>query len=497
MDIFVPIQLDRASKTPLYIQIYENLVELIENKTFLQGERLPPIRQMADFFNVNTVTIVSAYKRLEKRGYVNSRVGSGTYVCFTNEGEDSEGLIASKRYTGFPEEVVESIHAENNQLVKFDFAGASISPEYFPVKDFKEVVNEILDRDGGYALKYHESSGYQPFRESIKDFMEKQHDLSVPLGEIQIVSGAQQGIDILAKTLLGYRDMVYVEAPTYPGAVNAFRSRDARIIEINMREDGIDLDQFKKNLIQNPPKLFYTMPVFQNPTGYSYSSEKKKELIALSKEYDFYIIEDDHISDLYYEKKPTLLKAFDDSGKVFYIKSFSKLFLPGLRIAFMWVPQLHFDRTALAKYSSDISSSGFSQRVMDLFLRKSLWSKHVNRLQKVFHEKWLKVKQSLEKYMPSNVKFHYPQGGHFFWILLPQDLYSMNLYHEIAKAGISVMPGDLFFMSRRPSAGFRLSTAQIPLEKIEKGIALLAKNIVHLIENPHRIFKGPNDRPLL
>jgi 2-aminoadipate transaminase len=346
-------------------------------------------------------------------------------------------------------------------------------------------------------LEYQKSSGYQPLRESIKSFMEAQHGLSVPLEEIQIVSGAQQGIDILAKAFLNYQDVVYVEAPTYPGAVNAFKSRGARIVEINMQEDGVDLDDLKKNIIKNPPKLFYSMPVFQNPTGHSYSPEKKKELIALSKKYDFYIIEDDHISDLYYDEKPTLLKALDDSDKVFYIKSFSKLFLPGLRMAFLWVPKRHFDKTALAKYSSDISSSGLSQRVMDMFLRKGLWSEHVNRLRKIFYEKWQKTGQSLEKYMPESVKYYCPQGGHFFWIELPKGLYSMNLYHETVKNGVSIMPGDLFFMSQTPSEGFRLSIAQILARDIEEGIALLAESIERLINNPHGVFQGPGDRPLL
>ncbi len=497
MDKFVSIHLDRSHEPPLYMQIYQGLVKLIENKTLATGEKLPSIRRMASFFNVNTVTVVSAYKQLEDQGYVKSRVGSGTYVRFPSKKTDSQELKGSEKLTGFPEEAVESIHTRDGNLIKFDFAGASISPKYFPVKDFKEVVNEILNRDGGYALEYQESSGYQPLRESIKDFMEMQHNLSVPLEEIQIVSGAQQGIDILAKTFLGYRDVVYVEAPTYPGAVNAFKSRDAHIVEINMQQDGVDLNDFKKNIIKNPPKLFYTMPVFQNPTGHSYSPEKKKELIALSKEYDFYIVEDDHISDLYYDEKPTLLKALDDADKVFYIKSFSKLFLPGLRMAFLWIPQCHFDKTALAKYSSDISSSGFSQRAMDLFLRKSLWSEHVSRLQKIFYEKWQKTRQSLENYMPKSVKFYCPNGGHFFWIELPQGLYSMNLYHETSKKGVSIMPGDLFFMSQRPSEGFRLSIAQISARDIEEGIALLAESIIRLIENPHGVFQGPGARPLL
>lgn len=497
MDKFVSIHLDRSYKSPLYMQIYEGLADLIEKGIIPPGEKLPPIRRMASFFNVNTVTVVNAYKQLEAQGYVESRVGSGTYARFSSGKTGHEEFKGPEEIIGFPEESAESMYTNNDSLIKFDFAGASISPKYFPVKDFKEVINEILDRDGGYALEYQESSGYQPLRESIKGFMELQHDLSVPLEEIQIVSGAQQGIDILAKAFLNYGDMVYVEAPTYPGAINAFKSRDARIVEINMEQDGVDLDDLKKDIKQNPPKLFYTMPVFQNPTGYSYSPEKKKELLALSKEYDFYIIEDDHISDLYYDEKPTLLKALDDADKVFYIKSFSKLFLPGLRMAFLWVPRCHFDKTALAKYSSDISSSGFSQRAMDLFLRKSLWSEHVNRLRKIFYEKWQKTRQALEKYMPASVKYYCPQGGHFFWIQLPEGLYSMNLYHETLKKGVSIMPGDLFFMSQKPSQGFRLSIAQISASDIEEGIALLAESITHMIDNPHVIFQGPGDRPLL
>ncbi len=498
MDKYVSIQLDRDIEKPLYIQIYEGLIKLIEDGFITTEEKLPPIRRMASFFNVNTVTVVNAYKQLEAMGYVESRVGSGTYVCYKHEKTEQERFSGYREVaTGFPEESSESIHIKGDGSVRFDFASASISPEYFPVKDFKQVINEIMDRDGGYALEYQESSGYQPLRESVKRFMKLQHNLTVPFDEIQIVSGAQQGIDILAKAFLNYRDVVYVEAPTYPGAVNAFKSRDAHIVEINILEDGVDLEDLKKNIKQNPPKLFYTMPVFQNPTGHSYSLEKKRELLALSKEHDFYIIEDDHISDLYYDEKPTLLKSLDNDGKVFYIKSFSKLFLPGLRMAFLWIPQHHFDKTALAKYSSDISSSGLSQRAMDLFLKKGLWSDYVKYLQGIFYEKWQKTKQALGKYMPESVKYYIPQGGHFFWIQLPKGLYAMNLYNEALKKGISIMPGDIFYVSQRPSQSFRLSIAQISTPDIEDGIALLAESIMRLIDNPHGVFSDPDNRPLL
>ena len=142
------------------------------------------------------------------------------------------------------------------------------------------MINEVLDRDGGYALEYQESTGYQPLRESVKNFMESQHNLDIPLDEIQIVSGAQQGIDILAKTFLDYKDVVYVEAPTYPGAVNAFKSRGAHVVEINMQEDGVDLEDLKKKIKENPPKLFYTMPFSKIPQVIPIAL-KKKELCSL------------------------------------------------------------------------------------------------------------------------------------------------------------------------------------------------------------------------
>lgn len=278
MNRFVSIQIDRNVEKPLYIQIFEGLTKLIEEGTIASGEKLPPIRRMASFFNVNAVTVVNAYKQLENLGYVDSRVGSGTYVRFSPERVESEDSNVFEEVSGFSEEALESIHFKGDVSIRFDFASASIPPNYFPVKDFRNVINEVLDRDGGYALEYQESSGYQPLRESIKSFMEIQHDLKVPLDEIQIISGAQQGIDILAKAFINYRDVVFVEAPTYPGAVNAFKSRGAHIIEINMSEDGVDLKDLKENIKKNPPKLFYTMPVFQNPTGHSYSYKKRKSL---------------------------------------------------------------------------------------------------------------------------------------------------------------------------------------------------------------------------
>jgi 2-aminoadipate transaminase len=239
------------------------------------------------------------------------------------------------------------------------------------------------------------------------------------------------------------------------------------------------------------------MPVFQNPTGHSYSLKKKKELIELSIEHNFYIIEDDYISDLYYNEKPTLLKSLDNQGKVFYIKSFSKPFLPGLRMAFLWIPEQYFIKTAQAKYSSDISSSGLSQRALDLFLKKGLWSDYIKSLRGVFYEKWQETQWALSKYMPESVKCYRPQGGYFFWVQLPKGHYAMNLYNKALKKGVLIMPGDIFYVNQRPSECFRLSFAQIQASDIEEGITLLAESVNRLIDNSHGVFHDPDHPPLL
>ncbi|WP_422446381.1 PLP-dependent aminotransferase family protein [Thermoanaerobacterium sp. DL9XJH110] len=524
MHRFVSIQLDRNLDKPLYIQLYEGIIDLISQGKLSPEEKLPPIRKLAALLKVNSVTVVNAYRLLEKEGYAVSKVGSGTYVspAIISAGRPALKLQPHSRGAGTPDIDPRSkaLNPKNAPFstggpdgslgfsgaerqnpgarVRFDFGSAAISPEFFPVDDFKEVLNEVLDRDGGYAFDYQESMGYPPLRQSIRDFIFKEYGIEMPVDGIQVVSGAQQGIDIIAKAFLNFQDTVFVEAPTYTGAIDAFRSRGARIVEIPMERDGVNLDEFVSKLKNRPPKLFYTMPNFHNPTGRSYSAQKKKELLALTSEYDFLIVEDDHMNDLYFAKKPEPLKALDRSGRVLYIKSFSKLFMPGLRLAFIASPEGFAGRITDAKYSSDISSSGLTQRALDLFFRKSLWTGHVNRIRKAFREKWQIMKYALEEYLPGCIEYTDPGGGLFFWLVLPRGYYSMNLYTEALKRGLLIMPGDLFYADRRPSQGFRLSFAEISPEDIQGGIKLLSEIISDFLEEYSLSpIRGTGYRPLL
>lgn len=359
-----------------------------------------------------------------------------------------------------------------------NFSSVSPTPEIFPIEEFKESLIEVLDRDKGKAFMYPEINGYEPFRESISHFLYENYNMNVNKEQILVISGGQQGIDIITKTLINQGDYIFVENPTYSAAIAAFKSRGAKIIGIPMLEDGIDFDVLDKYLKRFNPKLLYMMTNYHSPTTYSYSDEKKKKLIELSEKYDFFIIEDDFLTDLSYGDKKLPLKSMDSLDKVIYIKSFSKIFMPGVRIGFMTVPKKLFPSIIKAKHTTDISSSGFFQRAFDLYLKKGLWKSHIKTVRKVYSEKYNNMVQELKKLNKYGLSFVEPKGGLSIWIRLPEDIDSVDLYKECTENGVSLVPGKIFFIDDNIYTNYiRLSFGAVSKEEIISGIQVIENSL--------------------
>ncbi len=474
VDLIESIQLNKQSDQPLYLQLYGKLQKLIENKQLHADYKLPPIRKLAEQLGVNSITVVNAYKLLEQNNYVYSKVGSGTYVA-----ELKAGIKMNA------EELTDELQPEELKLMDqgqirigpntINFASATPTPELFPVEDFKNVLNEVLERDKGFAFGYQESQGFYPLRESIAVYL-RDFGSSIDPGDIQIISGAQQGIDILAKALLNFGDYLVVESPTYTGAIAAFKSRGAQIIEVPIEQDGINIDLLEDKLKKHHPRFIYVMPHFQNPTGYSYSYVKKRVLLELANRYDTLIIEDDYLSELDYSGQELApLKALDEQNRVIYIKSFSKIFMPGLRLAFLSVPQTIYGEVLAAKHTSDISTSGLIQRAFDLYLRKGIWQKHIMYMREIYQERYNAMAQALQSYLPREIEFYLPGGGLTFWLALPQGCSAQELYLECARRDVLFVPGSVFYPTSRSSKYFRLSFAAVYPEAIEDGIRIIGK----------------------
>lgn len=475
------IRLDKSNSKYLYLQVFDEIKKLIESNSIKPHTKLPTIRYLANKLGVNNSTIVNAYNQLEAKGYIYKKIGSGTFIQDISSKEVKRLILDEE--TNMNMGILNFDADYNNEKKVINFASTSPMPDLFPIDDFKVVLNEVLDRDKGRAFTYQESQGYLNLRKAICDYLSS-FNIMASEKNIHIISGAQQGIDILSKALIEFGNIVFTENPTYTGAIAVFKSRSARIVEIPINRDGIDLIDLEYKLRSFRPKFIYVMPNFQNPTGYSYSITKMKKLIELAKMHNFYIIEDDYISDLHsLHQSRVTLKSLDTVDKVIYIKSFSKIFMPGLRLAFMIIPQAIYNEVISAKHISDISTSGLIQRAFHLYLDKKIWQKHIEQVSTIYTKRYNTIVKSIRKHMPKQVKYILPEGGLNFWFSLPNGYSANELYKLCYRNDITIAPGSLFDIWQRDTRYFRLSIASVHNDEIDIGIAKLSQVINYFLKN--------------
>ncbi|MBD7915518.1 PLP-dependent aminotransferase family protein [Clostridium sp. Sa3CUN1] len=453
---------------PKYIEIANHLKQLIDSKKIKDGEKLPTIRELSSNLEVNKVTIVNAYKKLQTDGYAYQKVGSGTYAK-RKESISSFNREYSKIFKNLSSDDFEKI---------IDFTGETNSDVYFPMDDFKNVINKVLDRDGANALIIKESLGYENLRKTINNsFWENKIDLN----NILIVSGAQQGIDIAAKAIVNINDNVIVEKPTYGGAISVFKWRRANIFEVELEKDGINLIAFEEILKKNNIRCFYTMSYFHNPTGISYSLEKKLKLLELANKYDFYIIEDDYLSELIYSEdiRHEPLKSLDKYERVIYIKSFSKVFLPGIRLGYMITPSSFTESIQRSKINTDIATSSLMQRALELYISEGFWKKNIEYQKNIYKEKYLLMKELINRELGDNVNYIDPLGGLYINLEIKnKDITSKELFYKLKEKNLYITPGVIFFRdSISGEEFFRISFSQASKEKIIKGIELIKEEL--------------------
>lgn len=444
-----------------YLIIYDNIKSLIENGKISEGEKLPTIRELSDFLEVNKVTVINAYKKLVQEGYAYQAQGSGTYAknkdvgkSFKHDYNDLFRKIASGDLKNW-----------------IDFTGETTSANFFQVEKLKKVLDNVLVRDGVEALMYSDPLGYLELRRSInEEFWNGKNNLD----NILIISGAQQGIDIVGKSLVNINDNIVIERPTYGGALLVFKLRRANILEIPMEKDGPNIEKFENLLKRNKIKCFYTMSYFQNPTGISCSLEKKKRIIELAHKYDFYILEDDYLSELVYSNDLEYIPYRSlDSERVIYIKSFSKIFLPGIRMGYLIAPDKFKEEFQALKFNSDIATSSLMQRALQDYIAKGYWKEHIERLNEEYSKRYNFIKELIDNKLGDMVSYREPKGGLNLFLNINKniDITSKKLFYELKDRQTIITPGSIFF--KNPNDGdksFRIGFSQIDYSKIEKGI---------------------------
>ncbi|WP_300347317.1 PLP-dependent aminotransferase family protein [Clostridium sp.] len=453
-----------------YLVVYEKIKSLIENNELEEGEKLPTIRALSEYLGINKITVINAYKKLSQEGYAYQSQGSGTYAK------------NKEVYRSFKQDYNEIFRKIASGDLKnwIDFTGETTSANFFQVEKLKKALDDVLERDGVEALIYSDPLGYLNLRKSINDeFWKGENNLD----NILIISGAQQGIDIVGKSLVNVNDNIVVERPTYGGALLVFKLRKANILEIPMESDGPNIEKFELLLRSNKIKCFYTMSYFQNPTGISCSLEKKKRIIELAYKYDFYILEDDYLSELVYSDDLVYAPYRSlDSERVIYIKSFSKIFLPGIRMGYLIAPDKFKEEFQALKVNTDIATSSLMQRALQEYIDKGYWKEHIEILNREYSERYNYIKKLIHDKLGKMVSFQEPKGGLNIFLKINKnvDITSKELFYKLKDRQTIITPGNIFF--KNPNDGdksFRIGFSQIDYSKIERGI-----------DNIHDVLKG-------
>ena len=481
------IPLDRQGPLPLYRQIETYLRQSILDGSLPPETRLPATRELAHDLGINRITVETAYAELEADGLVSAKVGSGTFVLpsFPLPPRSPAGCDISWPLWQCEQKAKDrlSVALEPEELLAvaghrypIDLSCGGGDPSLFPVQDLRKAIQTVLRRDGTAALEYGEIGGYAPLRSTISHVLARQ-GLQARPENILITAGSQQALALVAQLLLKSGDVVLVENPTYGAALDLFRTLDLNIVGLAMDEHGMRVEDLEPLLQQYHPKLIYTIPNFQNPTGTCLSTPRRRQLIALAGRYNVPILEDDFVGDLRYEgHAQPALKALDPGGRVIYVSTFSKMLMPGLRVGFLTAEGPVYGRLVNCKRVNDLATSNLIQRAVEAYVTVGYYQAHLRRSRQLYRRRRDAMLLAIKRYLPAGVKVDPPQGGLYAWLRLPVPLSAQELLPLACQAGVAFVPGSNFFANPDDGADcLRLNFATQPPEKIEEGIRRLGQ----------------------
>ena len=358
------------------------------------------------------------------------------------------------------------------------FSAGFPSPETYPVQAIKESFDQVLDHEGKEALSYCSTSGYGKLREIIAKRMLDKFEVNYRPDEVIITSGSQQALDMSSMLFINKGDIVLFETPSYLGAVNALKSYEAELVALPTDTEGLILDSLKQALDQygDRVKLIYVIPDFQNPTGRSWSAERRKEFIEFISDYEIPVIEDAAYSELSFEDRlERPLSYYDKKGQVVFVGTFSKTFCPGLRVAWLCARENLMEKYLILKNAADLSSSAITQRQMANYLQNNDLDAHIKWITGLYKERRDCMMEVIAREFPKEAHYVIPRGGLFIWLELPEDKDSKELLRRALAEKVAFIPGRSFYPSGMKNNEMRLNFSNLSKEDIVKGMTILGR----------------------
>lgn len=357
------------------------------------------------------------------------------------------------------------------------FAGGLPNPISFPIDELKQSVNDAIDANGAKVFQYSTTQGYLPLRQYIAEkYNNKQSNLNYTADDVLITTGSQQALELISKVLLNKGDGVVIEEPGYLGAIQAFTLREPRFHGVTLETEGLNVEQLKDALKQPNVKMVYTVPNFQNPTGLTYTKERREEVFEAVKDQDVIFIEDDPYGELRFTGEHLPYIAAGKMTNSVVLGSFSKTVTPGMRLGYILTKNHELlNHVETAKQATDLHTNIFGQYILHQYLTNNEYDKHVEKIIALYKTQADAMLAAMEKYFPSYVKYTKPEGGMFVWVTLPEGVNALDKFSEAMEKKVAFVPGNPFYTDKESVNTLRLNYTNATPEIIEEGIKRLAE----------------------
>ena len=359
------------------------------------------------------------------------------------------------------------------------FAGGLPAPELFPVEELAKVAEDVLKSEGRQLLQYATTEGRPSLRQKIADRMLAKYNTKVSPDEILITTGSQQCLDFAGKLFLDPGDIVLCESPSYLGALNAFNAYEPNFVEVPTDDGGLIPEELDKILSTTERcKFIYVIPDFQNPTGRTWSMERRIKFMEVVNKHNLPVLEDNPYGELRFEGEilPSL-KSMDTKGLVMFLGTFSKIFCPGLRLGWVAAVPDVVSEFVKIKQSADLHTSNFDQGLADAYIENYDLDAHVEQIKALYKHRRDVIIESMEKMMPEGVKWTHPEGGLFLWLTFPQGVSAAQVFMKCIEKNVAGVTGDASFPNGKTDRNMRINYSNMPDEKIAEGIRRMSEAI--------------------
>lgn len=478
--IFSSLYLD--SNEAIYIQIKKYIKDMISKGMITKESKLPSTRELSKILKVSRNSVIAAYQDLESEDILYTIKGKGTFVSDYNTNKREKWKIEwnekSNNYGKLAEEldIVKSEIPWEKNLISFK----SISPEgdLFDVEEFKKAFLNRIAIEGHKILNYGYAKGYKPLVGYLLEYMVRK-GVDVSNKDILITNGFTEGLEIILSSFTNPNDKIICENPTHNTALKLMKVNGLDIIGVNMREDGIDLEDLEKKLANNKISFSYLIPSYHNPTGIVMKPEKRYEVYNILKKYNVPIIEDGFNEELLYTGSHiSPISALDSTGNgVIYIGSLSKILFPGIRIGWILADKRMIEILESVKRCKNIHTSFLDQAVFYEYIKDGGLEKHMKKIKKVYKDKYKFALKCIQKYIET--EFIWGEGGLHLFIKV-KGLNSRSILSKCYKKSVIFTPGDIFYLDDGGNDTIRLGISRLNLQDIEKGIKIIGQVIKEL-----------------